>query len=219
MLDIKGIIFSVVFVTVILVIGNLLKELNVFSKGGSRNFVHAIISTWWLFAMNYFTSPYSAALSGVILMVIMLLSNKIKFMNAVEFNGKLDYKTMFYVISVIILSIITYYPKYHPVAGAIGVLIMGYGDTAAALMGKTVGKHKYSFFGGTKTVEGSIAMLVTSFLISFVLLMGFEGENFILHSLVISMVATIVEGISPGKIDNLTVPLCSAFTFLLMWLY
>lgn len=218
MSDIIGIFLSALFVITILTMGNFLKKINVFSKGGIKNFVHAIISTWWLFAMNYFTTPFSAVLSALVFMAIMLLSSKIKFINAIEFNGKWDYKTIFYVISVIILSIITYYPKYHPVAGAIGVLIMGYGDPAAALIGKIKGKHKYSFFGNTKSLEGSIAMLAVSFLISFVLLIGFENQNVILHSFIISAVATIVEGVSPGKIDNLTVPLSSAFVFLLMWL-
>lgn len=219
MSDIIGIFLSGLFVITILIIGNFFRKFNVFSNGGIKNFVHAIISTWWLFAMNYFTSPYSAVLSSLIFMVIMLLSSKIKVINAVGYNGRLDCKTVFYVISVIILSLITYYPKYHPVAGGIGVLIMGYGDPAAALIGKIKGKHKYSFFGNTKSLEGSIAMLAVSFLISFVLLIGFENQSVILHSFIISAVATIVEGISPGKIDNLTVPLSSAFVFLLMWIY
>ena len=81
-----------------------------------------------------------------------------------------------------------------------------------AEIGQKFGKVKYTVFGGTKSLEGSLTMFViTSVMSVFVWMVfstiGYPMPNFNLFAILgISAVATICEALSYGAIDNLTVP-------------
>jgi phytol kinase len=96
---------------------------------------------------------------------------------------------------------------------------MAYGDAAASLVGERYGKRKYKLIA-SKSLEGSAAMFFVSFsslLIGLVLFSGiysFAVFEWIAGVLLATIVATLVEGLSPLGFDNLTVPMASALTFL-----
>jgi phytol kinase len=102
---------------------------------------------------------------------------------------------------------------------------MAYGDSAAALVGQRMGRRKYRLVT-EKSLEGSLAMFIASFLILFVSSLYFS--NFysfsvggkLLSFLAVSVVVTVVEAISPRGLDNISVPLTGALTFLMVdgWL-
>ena len=88
-----------------------------------------------------------------------------------------------------------------------GVLIMGCGDGAAAVVGTLWGKHGYTVYGKyRKSLEGSLAMAVAASAI--VLIFTDMG---IIPALIIGLVMAAVENISPSSVDNVSVPLAAAF--------
>ncbi len=93
-------------------------------------------------------------------------------------------------------------------AGAVsGVLIMGLGDGAAAVIGTKFGRHSYTVYGRYhKSIEGSTAMAAFSSLV--VLLFGNTG---IWGAIIAGLVMALVENLSPSSVDNVTVPLLAAF--------
>jgi phytol kinase len=104
----------------------------------------------------------------------------------------------------------------NPFIGAVGILVMGYGDGLAAVIGKSYGKHKLAF---GKSIEGSITMFVASFIVVF-LVSSFTqsvGISLIL-ALGVSALATIVELITPKGLDNLSVPLSTSLIFYILLL-
>jgi phytol kinase len=81
------------------------------------------------------------------------------------------------------------------------VLIYGISDVLANLIGTYYGKHFYSVFSCKKSLEGSIAFFISIFIILLVF------RTSLPMAALISLVTTLVEGLSPFGSDNLTIPI------------
>ncbi|MBN1466246.1 phosphatidate cytidylyltransferase [candidate division KSB1 bacterium] len=107
-------------------------------------------------------------------------------------------------------------------------MAMTIGDACAALLGGRFGKKAFHVLGNTKTLFGSLSMLVFSFvaiLFSLSIVPGstlspasavLSTQALLSYSLVASLVATAAEALSPAGADNLTVPLLTGLTLYLL---
>ncbi|KAF5282984.1 hypothetical protein FQA39_LY04855 [Lamprigera yunnana] len=88
-----------------------------------------------------------------------------------------------------------------------GVLAIGVGDTAASVVGTTIGKH---FWPGTKkTMEGTLGCIVSQLVVIWALVsIGFLNPNndSLLKIVVAVIIGSLVEA-STNQIDNLALPL------------
>ena len=84
---------------------------------------------------------------------------------------------------------------------------MAFGDGFAGLIGRSINSPKWSVLGQTKSIAGTFTMgsvvAITTAIISLTNDLGIQP----LEILVISLIATFLEQISPWGIDNLTVPI------------
>ena len=96
----------------------------------------------------------------------------------------------------------------------------GFGDAAAALVGKQFGKHK---IGGKidyiakKSYEGTTAMFTLSFFCVLSVLVsrgGLSVGGLVITSLLVALVSAVVELVTPNGLDTITCPL-AAMTVLL----
>ena len=108
---------------------------------------------------------------------------------------------------------------------AVAVMAWGFGDAAAALVGKAVGRRHviHQYIERAKTYEGTIAMVVVAGTALFITLVFYAGLSW-LPSLLISLiggpVCGVVELFSRRGLDTLTVPLSvSAVIFPLIYLF
>jgi len=104
---------------------------------------------------------------------------------------------------------------------AIGILAMSYGDGFASLFGLRYGKKKYNVFGDEKSYLGSICMFFFTFvtiLIAFVYYQIPITLFLIIAFLIICLFATVLEGITPKGVDNLTVPFFMVFCYWFVFL-
>ncbi|CCQ57846.1 phytol kinase [Crocosphaera watsonii WH 0005] len=90
---------------------------------------------------------------------------------------------------------------------------MAWGDGMAAIIGQKFGKHCYEVLGVKKSWEGSLTMMGVSFLVTSIILSWVSVPilTVVIVSLMIAIVAMALEAFSKLGIDNLTVPLGSAF--------
>ncbi|HSG98839.1 MAG TPA: SEC59/DGK1/VTE5 family protein [candidate division Zixibacteria bacterium] len=86
-------------------------------------------------------------------------------------------------------------------AAAAGMTIIILGDTAAALVGRRWGRHRYS---GNRSFEGSLAFLGAA-LIAVWAVPGIP----VVIGVIAAVTATVVEGLSTRIDDNLSVPVIS----------
>lgn len=95
------------------------------------------------------------------------------------------------------------------------ILMWGFGDAAAALIGIRFGKHpvRWRFADGKKTWEGSAAMAITSFAFGAGCLIPFSGLPWtagLLYPLAAALPATVTELVSHDGMDTVSVPIVIA---------
>lgn len=91
---------------------------------------------------------------------------------------------------------------------------MAYGDGCAAIAGKAIKSKEYTVFGSKKTIAGSSVMFIISLVITLSVFGYSNTEWWVVKSLILSAIATILEAISAKGTDNITVPvIASLLTF------
>jgi phytol kinase len=176
-----------------------------------RKIVHigtgnVILIAWWL------DIPASVGITASILAsAITLLSYRLPILPGINSVGRQSLGTFFYSVSFGILVAWFWYLQ-QPQYAALGILVMTWGDGLAALIGQRFGKHKYKVFGTEKSWEGSLTMMLVSYVVSSLILVGTQGNSWQTWtvSLLVAVIATALEAVSFLGIDNLTVPLGSA---------
>ena len=171
----------------------------------SRKIVHIgtgpVIILAWLFEI-----PKSIAFFSALLITIVLgINYKYRLFPAIEDIERKSFGTVAYGISITLLLLI-FWPHYASLI-SIGVLSMAFGDGLAGLIGKSINSPKWSVLGQSKSIAGTLTMLtvvaITTSTISSINNLNIQPLEIIL----ISLIATFLEQISPWGIDNITVPI------------
>lgn len=106
------------------------------------------------------------------------------------------------------LAIVT--PLFSKPAVLVGVLVLAFGDPAAAWIGKSIGKRKLV---GNKSLEGSLAFFVAGAIAAGALLVAFYPalplERRLLAALVASLLGALAELFSGRVDDNFAVPVAA----------
>jgi phytol kinase len=177
----------------------------------TRKIVHigsgqVVLLAWWLKIPAWIGVGAAIVAGGVA-----ILSYFLPILPSLESVGRRSLGTFFYAISMGLL-IGYFFSRQQPEYAALGILIMAWGDGLAALIGQNFGQHPYQLWGIRKTWEGSLTMLVVSFVVT-VLILGIIQPislSLIAIALIVAILATFLETFSKFGIDNLTVPLGSA---------
>ena len=113
----------------------------------------------------------------------------------------------------------------HKFIAVASIMAWGPGDAMAAIIGKNFGRHKLSgkWIEGVKSVEGSVAMAVTSFIFTFLTLITMSHLPIgyaLIVSLIIAPIASLVELYTKHGLDTITVPIVSSIILLItMFIY
>ena len=177
----------------------------------TRKIVHigsgnVILLAWWL---NISTQVIVSA--AVIAAAIAITSYIVPILPSIESVGRKSFGTLFYAISMGVLAACFWSDT--PQYAVIGILVMAWGDGMAAIIGQRFGKHIYRIGNISKSWEGSLAMAISSLIVTASILLAIEGNSWQiwLVSTAVAAIATILEAFSKLGIDNLTVPLSSGF--------
>jgi phytol kinase len=171
----------------------------------SRKIVHIgtgpVIILAWLFEI-----PKSIAFFSALLITIVLgINYQYRLLPAIEDIERKSFGTVAYGISITLLLLI-FWPHYASLI-SIGVLSMAFGDGLAGLIGQSINSPKWSVLGQSKSIAGTLTMLtvvaITTSTISSINNLNIQPLEIIL----ISLIATFLEQISPWGIDNITVPI------------
>lgn len=215
--NILGMILSIVFVVLIIVVSEMIKSKSKWTNEATRKFIHIGVCHWWIFAMFSISEIQYAIMPPLLFIILNYMSYKKNIIKSMERNeNKADLGTVYFPISLLILIILTWKGgllgedlKY---IGAIGILIMGYGDGLAAIVGKKIGDNTYKIHNSKKSIEGSSAMFIISFIVTFTILTLVGGYSILTLkiSLIVATFATFIEAITPWGLDNITVPIITS---------
>lgn len=96
---------------------------------------------------------------------------------------------------------------YKTFPGILAMTTLGWGDGIAPIIGSRYGRLKYQIFS-YKSVEGTLSMFIFAFAASiFFLWLIIPHELNITRILLITIIATLIEGFSPKEVDNLLIPI------------
>ena len=217
MKNIFGIIVSILY------IGIIIASAKVFEKAGkevSRKYIHIMLSNWWIIAMVFFDNIFWAAVMPAIFIVVNYLSYKNGIIKVMERDDKDENReslgTVYYALSLFILAIFTFGPLNNPILGLCGILVMGYGDGLAAVIGQAIKSKEFIIRGNKKSLAGSLAMFCVTLIIFLGFLTYSNSEYIIIKSVLVAIIMTIIEAFSIKGTDNLTVPLIASLFALLL---
>ncbi|MBC7129446.1 MAG: phosphatidate cytidylyltransferase [Thermoplasmatales archaeon] len=178
----------------------------------SRKILHIMVGNI-LFILPFFENRYImaflAAAPFIPLTFLMSPYSPLKIKSKASSAGH-GLGLVYYSISWTLLAYVFFNDKF---LIAIGIVAMSYGDGFASLFGTKFGRRKYKIFGDEKSIEGSLSMFFAIIFFGAIAMLYynfFEGIQSILLLIFISFFATVVEGITPKGLDNLTVSLTAS---------
>jgi phytol kinase len=166
---------------------------------------HVLLIAWWLQIPTWLCVS-----AGVTFTAIALASHHTNILPMLNDVGRKTYGVFYYALSITVLVGLLW--DHHPQYAVIGVMVMSWGDGMAALIGKRFGKHTFIYMGNKRSLEGSLAMFVTSLIV----MLGIFASGHSLSArdigvaIPVAAIAAMLEAFSPGGTDNLSVPLASA---------
>ena len=192
----------------------------------TRKIVHIGVGTfvfvWWMFSeywimLVFFTVPFA-----IILFLAMLKDNKVANSKLGELSKEKGHKTGLFLYAITITIMVIFFFGEHWTAASVGIMAMTWGDGMGSVIGKKYGKHK-GFRG--KSLEGSIAVFAATAIMSMVVMLFYAylasqglfafGEYdacipMWAAALLAGAIASVLEAICPGEVDNLAIPIVVA---------
>lgn len=212
--DILGLLGVYGYVACILLISHLLRH----RLRNPRKIVHiltgGIVFFWWSFDTQWVMAGLAALPFIPLLLLTTPLSpfEKLKgsILGEISSEGH-DYGLVMYSISWTIIAFLMFNDLF---AASIAIAAMSFGDGMGGVIGRRYGKHVYI---STRTIEGSIAVFLASFVAVIAIatfyfgVIGYTGGSqpamILPFSLGLAAFITVLEAVVPGKYDNLILPL------------
>jgi len=219
-----------VYVSLVILIPKTLKNRNIISRGTARKIVHSMAGLS-VFITPYLNYPVLAALLAGGMTVMTRKSSRNSRTSAFrelyeaiheDEESELGYLQGPFAYSAaitILVFVFLFFPEkfYFPIAA---ILVMMFADPTASIVGKKFGKHfvPIPWTRGKRTLEGSAAFFLVAlacslftFLFLGNLLPGHSDvlslELILFFSLLMSVVSTLIELLSPSKYDDFFVPI------------
>lgn len=203
-----------------------LKKFAGVSPSHTRKIVHIATGVFIFFAPYFFKEKFYPALIPALFIPFNIFATRFGWLSSLheqhsdsDSRSSLNYGTVYFPIAFLLLVLLCW--DWNVWILQTSMLVLGLGDAAASLVGEHVrNPHQYKF-STVKSIEGSLAMFVVSFLVLYGCLMFFKPQSAVLSqfsgtalmsfAFALALVATAAESLVSGGADNLTVPLSVAF--------
>ncbi len=193
-----------IYVVFLIAITEILAKKSIVSDETSRKFLHILVGLVVLF-LPYFSNKYIASIIPALYIIgnyFMSPVSPIEKLKMNTFEAGHAYGTILYPISLLVL---TYFFFDYPALIAIGFFPLCFGDGMAALIGTKWPIKEFKGIGGTKSIGGSLAFVVSTFVS--LLLVSAIFDLTILPIIIAPLVGILLELISIKGWDNLIIPI------------
>ncbi len=216
--DTIALLTSFVYVFAAIGIAEGLRRWRGYSVEFTRKFIHIAVGMWAYGTVLLFEHRTFALIPPAAFIAINALSYWRGTFKAMETGEKGQLGTIYFPMSFVVLIWLLWDRPHLLVAS---LMPMTWGDALAAVVGRRIGKRRYTVAGSTRSLEGSLVMFLTSWAATLVPLMllapaPLDPAAAVSAAAVTALGATVIEAISPWGVDNLTVPAVSALVLVLM---
>jgi phytol kinase len=209
-MDTIALIASFAYVFAMIGVAEGLRAWRGYSVDFTRKFIHVAVGMWTYGTVLLFERRTFAVIPPLAFVAINAFSYWRGTFKAMETGEKGNLGTVYFPLSFAALLWV-FWGRPHLIVA--GLMPMTWGDALAAVVGRRIGRRRYTFLGSTRSLEGSMTMFLASWVATSIALLLLGTGNPIaalLVSAVTAFGAAIIEAISPWGIDNLTVPATSA---------
>ena len=209
------------FIFILIGVSEVARAMLQWSPESSRKLVHLIVGTLvsacpFIFKSNI--PPVILASIFIFVNSLALKADGFKGMNSID---RFSYGTVYFPIAFLILALF-WWEK--PITLVLSILIMTFSDTIAAVIGeRTRQPRHFRIWDDIKSVEGSLGMFLSSFMIIYIgtdLFAWLFGAAFFLPlpiligaSGFVAMIVTLSEAVSSRGSDNFSVPIMTALSY------
>jgi phytol kinase len=227
MQEIVALLISYLFIFTTIGLASALLSFGRISPFVTRKVIHIGVSNWWLIALFWMPSLHIALIGPVSFIIINYISYRKHIFSAMEHEiPRKNLGTIYFPVSLVIMVLLSFAGPMPKSAATAAILILGYGDGIAALIGygfREAGKP-IPFLRQRKTVQGTLSMFLVSLIVTaLVLFLSGDGalssaSLYVIPALLfIGATAALTEAITPFGLDNLTIPLVSGLLY--WWLF
>lgn len=199
---IKGYLFTYLYLIFILIFTYFLSEKLNIKKMITRKVTHILVTFCVVIMFYYFKYSIHMIIPPITFIILNYISYKRNIFKGMEDGNSLG--TVYYPISVFIMSLLTYLNNDLAPAYAIGLFSMGLGDGFAPLVAGYLKSRKII---NNKTIIGSLTVLIISSLVALFFSYYFRLDYNLLKILIIGISASLIELIGIKGLDNLYLPL------------
>lgn len=213
-----ALILSFVYVFAMIGIAEGLRKWRGYSVDFTRKFIHISVGMWAFGTVLLFEQRSFAVIPPLAFIFINALSYWRGTFKAMETGEKGQLGTIYFPLS---FALIVWFLWDMPHILVASLMPMTWGDALAAVVGQRYGKRRYTITQHTRSLEGSLTMLVASWIATFIPLVLFAQSPMGMSSalgisLITALAATAVEAVSPWGVDNLSVPAISVLVLKLI---
>lgn len=200
-------------VLMMIVASELVRRLMNGSSEVTRKFVHVVAGILMAFAPSVFHSGIPAILLSLLAIIGTYIAVRFDLLQSLHDTERTSYGTTYHPMAFLILILAFWESAPHILS--IAVLVLAVPDALAAIIGRSVAHpHVFPFSDDRKTVEGSATMFIATALCIAAFLV-YQGEAtpypYIVIAVVIAVIVTAWELVCTRGLDNLSVPLSTAF--------
>lgn len=220
--DLTGLFLSFLIVFAFIGLATLLLRKGAMSVTVTRKVVHIGVSHWWLFFAYAIDSPWVGLAGASSFVAINYISYRFRLFKAMEDpNPRRNLGTVYFPISLLVLIIFSMVGLMSRVEAGVGILVLGWGDGMAALIGSRYGARfgakPVKIFGQTKSVAGTVAMILFSSGAAAGMTLLIQPDigvwQLILRAGATGLFAALVELVTPFGVDNLSIPILTALFY------
>lgn len=222
-IDIILIPISYIYIFTVIGIASKLKRSEKITGTSARKLIHIGVGSIIITIPILFSSKIIPTLIGLSFILITYITSPVSPFSNLKLSAFKDghgLGTVYYAISLTLILFLFFNEGWIVQAGFLPLV---FGDATASLVGIRYGKHKWKLIP-KKSVEGSIAGFISTFIILIIVLNLYSLINrfdksfqfIFLLSMTFALVMTLVELTSPLGLDNITIPLvCTSIALIL----
>jgi phytol kinase len=209
-----ALLISFLFIFAVIGAATLLMKRFHLKQSVSRKIIHIGVSHWWLVALVGIDDLAVALIGPLLFIILNTVSYRLRLIEAMENEpDAANLGTVYFPVSLTVLVTLCWSGTIPYAAGTVAILILGWGDGLAALVGENFGRLRFRVPGGIKSLEGTLTMGAVSALVpaGVFLFSGITPAAGLIPSvLAISCAATLIETLTPRGLDNLSIPVLTA---------
>jgi len=181
----------------------------------TRKFIHIVTGLILILSPYIFSNNFIPIIIALLFSIINFISIKLNQFKSIHNSKAENYGTFYFPIAYLILCIFWWEKTF---TFQLSLALLAFNDPFASIIGNTFpNSKKFIIWNDIKTINGTIAMALSSFLLIYIWF--YFDKNFnqeitelLFISLYVSLISTISEIISYKGSDNISIPLFSAIS-------